>query len=227
MGGCTNCVEKPGCDDHKGDMMAAVESALARLYPDRVWGAPDDAARFENGVSVAKGRELARFLGVALKARTWFRRGAPDEYCNYIYVLCMGRQPCLGEIRDQGLPIPGEFEGQEHGLEDLYLRICLSDMVKMAGVQEVSMSLTRVGRRFAVVERTRGGVYQAPLLPRMQKLVTILPEHGIRHLDFGDISAPLEGFSAGEYQKLYGGRPCAANFLFYPQPISIDTTTLL
>ena len=45
--GCTNCKSKTGCDHRKGEMLEQVDQALARLYPTRTWGEPDDAG--ENG----------------------------------------------------------------------------------------------------------------------------------------------------------------------------------
>ena len=50
MSGCTNCAAKTGCSSRKGEMFALIDDILARLYPTRTWGEPDDEARFEAGV---------------------------------------------------------------------------------------------------------------------------------------------------------------------------------
>src|SRR5690606_7424230 len=100
MSGCTNCSAKTGCNDRKGHMFSALEQALARLYPTRTWGAPDDLARLDDGIDEADGWALAEELGRELKAATFFRPGEPEEFCDYIYVLCVGREPCLVQVRD-------------------------------------------------------------------------------------------------------------------------------
>jgi len=43
-GGCTSCGNKGGCDSRKHDMMAAIDEALARIYPTRRWAERDDEA---------------------------------------------------------------------------------------------------------------------------------------------------------------------------------------
>jgi hypothetical protein len=227
MGGCTNCTGKTGCDHRKGDMLALIADTLAALYPTRTWGQPDDEARFGVGVSVKTARALASALAKNLRAASYFRRGRADEACHFIYILCVGRQPSLVEIRDAGVAVPDELASSPGDVHELYLRVCLSDMAMVAGVQEVSMSLLDLGDRLAVIERPRGGVYQPPLLSRMRKLVATLPAYGIRHLDFGEISAPPADYLPGDYAARYGGLPCTANYLFYPQPITAETTTVL
>jgi hypothetical protein len=225
MGGCTNCAAKSGCEDRKGTMFEQIERALARLYPTRTWGEPDDDQRFGQGICDHDGRALAVELKSALSAATVFVPGDDGDYCDYIYVLCLGREPCLAQVRDGGAPVPEEF-GREP-IRELYLRICLSNMTRMAGVQQTAFCLDREGEDRVVTERPRSGVYDAPLLPRMQRLVAILPAYDITHLDFGEISAPPTGYAPGRYQATYGGEPHTANFLFYPQPTTLVRTTLL
>ena len=183
-------------------------------------------------------QRLAEELGAELSAAAFFRAGSPEEYCNYIYVLCLGREPCLVQIRDGEVPVPNEF-GDEFGEEadgetdretaitEQYLRVCLSDMAPFAGVQQISMELTVDGDEIAIVEMPRPGVYDAPLLTRFQRLVAILPAYGITHLDFGEISAPPPGFDAGDYPRLYGQPPHVSNYLFYPQPSNTRVTTVM
>jgi hypothetical protein len=226
MGGCTNCGAKAGCDHRKGDMLARVDRALAAVYPSRRWGDPDDAARFGAGVAERDAQALADELAVELAAATFFRSGADDEYCSYIYVLCLGREPCLVQIRDGDVPVPGELEGGEP-IREQYLRVCISDMARLAGVQQTSMELSVERDQLVIVESPRPGVYDPPLLARFQRLVAILPAYDIAHVDFGEISSPPAGFDPGAYPALYGGEPHVANYLFYPQPSNTRTTTVV
>lgn len=226
MGGCTRCAAKAGCDHRKGDMLAQVELTLASLYPTRRWGEPDDAVRFGAGISESDGQALSDELGHALDAATFFRAGRPDEYCDYIYILCLGREPCLVQIRDAEVPVPDEIRDGD-AIDELYLRVCLSSMARMAGVQQVAMSLRRTGDEAVIREAPRAGVYDAPLLHRMQRLVSLLPAYDILHLDFGEISSPPDGFDPGDYGALYGGVPHRANYLFYPQPSTTQVTEVL
>ncbi|WP_428268390.1 hypothetical protein [Haliangium sp.] len=221
MGGCTNCAAKTGCNDRKGEMFAALDETLARLYPSRTWGEPDDLARFEAGIPEDDGQALAEELAAALDASTFFRPGGPDEYCDYIYVLCVGREPCLVQLRDGEVAVPAEIGAGEGMIREQYLRVCLSQMARMAGVQQVAMALDRLDDGFLIREEPRAGVYDAPLLPRFQRLVALLPGYDIVHLDFGEISAPPAGFAPGDYARLYGGAPDTANYLFYPQPATM------
>ena len=225
-GGCTNCKAKPGCDDRKGPMLSEVESVLDRVYPSRRWGEPDDAARFGAGISDEDGQALAEDLARELDASTFFRPGADDEYCDYIYVLCVGREPCLVQVRDGGVPVPREI-GEGETITEHYLRVCLSGVARIAGVQETTLELRRDGDVVVIHEAPRAGVYNAPLLRRMQRLVAILPAYDILHVDFGEISAPPEGFDPGDYASRYGGEPHRANYLFYPQPTTTESTVVL
>lgn len=207
-------------------MLDTVEEALARVYPSRSWGEPDDAARFGAGVSEADGQALAEELAAELDAVALFRPGQEDEYCDYIYVLCVGREPCAVQIRDGRVPVPDEI-GDGDVLHEQYLRVCLSGMARLAGVQQTAIDLERDGDDIVVRERPRAGVYDAPLLRRFQRLVAILPAYDIVHVDFGEISAPPEGFDPGDYAERYGGVPHRANYLFYPQPSTMEVTTVL
>ena len=105
--------------------------------------------------------------------------------------------------------------------EELYLRLAVSQRARIAAVQQVAIEL-RDGR--FVRERPRAGVYDAPLLPRMQKLVAILPAYDLLHVDFGEIAHAPPGFHAGAWRELFGGEPAIANYLFYPQPTTMVAT---
>lgn len=221
--GCTNCKGKAGCDHRKGSMMASVDDALARLYPTRTWGECDDA------VAVASPPfeeldALADELATELKAATFVRPGGDDEPCDYLYVLCMGRAPCVVQVRDHGVPVPSEWYGVD-ALQEMYLRVVIGHRARVAAVQQVVVELVRAPDGFLVRELPRAGVYDAPLLPRMQKLVATLPAYDLLHVDFGEIAHAPPGFQPGEWRALYGADPSIANYLFYPQPTTMITTS--
>jgi len=225
MGGCTNCHGKAGCDHRKGAMLEAVEDTLARLYPTRTWGERDEAAAVGGGPGEADVAALADELAVELDAATFVRAGGPDDTCDFVYVLCMGRPPCAVQVRDHGAPPPAEWAGTP--VSELYLRLCLSHVAPVAAVQEVAIDVAPAADGYAVRERPRAGVYGAPLLRRMQRLVAILPAYDLLHVDFGEIAAPPPGFSPGAWLALYGGRPATANYLFFAEPATTVSTAWL
>jgi hypothetical protein len=208
-------------------MFAAVDEAMAKLYPTRRWAERDEAAGFGAGVGAAEGEALARALASRLKTLALHRPGTPDETCDYVYVLCVGRAPSLVErlhgLADRVDDAPGD------SIDELYLRVALSTVARFAGVQQVALRATREGQGspLVVTESTRGGVFDPILLPRFQTLVAVLAEHDIRHLDFGEIVEPPPGFDPGDYAERYGGAPAIANYLFFPQPAATITTTVL
>jgi len=219
--GCTSCKSKVGCDHRKGEMIASVDRALERLYPTRTWGEPDDRE-----VAGPTGDELAALadeLAGELNAATFVRPGHDDEPCDYLYVLCMGRSPCAIQVRDHGVPVPAEWAESE-AIRELYLRVVVSQRARIAAIQQVAVELSRASHGFAVCERPRAGVYDAPLLPRMQKLVAILPAYDLLHVDFGEIAHAPPGYHAGAWRELFGGEPAIANYLFYPQPTTMVAT---
>jgi hypothetical protein len=222
-GGCTDCGKKGGCDHRKGAMMAAVGEALARLYPAQRWAERDEQAAFRGGVPRADGIRLAELLAERLKAMALFRPGADDEYCDWVYVLCVGRTPSILEIRE-GLVGSDALEADDE--EQLYLRVALSSLTRFAGVQQVSMRMSRAGEERVITEAPRAGVFDPILLRRFQSLVAVLAELEIQHVDFGEIMEPPEGFDPGDYADRFAGVPCVANYLFYPQPCSAVVTTL-
>ncbi len=211
-------------------MLEAVDDALARLYPSRTWGVPrtDEPGRGADGETAAIADELAQELDAAV----FVRRGDEGEHCDFLYVLCLGRPPCAIQVRDQGVPPPAEWDGDGRGgetvISESYLRIALSSLTRMAVVQEVSVEVR--GDRSAgwvVRELPRAGVYSAPLLRRFQRLVAIFPAYDILHVDLGDISGPPTGYEPGDWPALFVGTPAVTNYLFYPQPATMVTTTWL
>jgi hypothetical protein len=221
MGGCTNCKSKSGCDHRKGEMLEAVDDALARLYPSRTWGSPTASP-----VEGADGESevLAEDLAAELDAAVFLRRGEADEACDFLYILCLGRPPCAVQVRDQGVEPPAEWR-DARAIEEVYLRVALSTLTRMAVVQEVAIVVERDGDGWLMRESPRAGVYSAPLLRRFQRLVAILPAYDIRHLDLGDISGPPPGFDPGSWPALYVGTPAITNYLFFPQPATMVSTT--
>jgi hypothetical protein len=224
VGGCTNCKGKSGCDHRKGAMMESVDRALADLYPTKTWGEPDDT--HAAGLSREDLAALADELATELKAATFVREGNEDEPCDYIYVLCMGRAPCIVQVRDHGVPAPAEWADVE-AIEELYLRVVVSQRAPVAAVQQVGVDLLRGDGGWLVRERPRAGVYDAPLLPRMQKLVATLPAYGLLHVDFGEIAHAPPGFAPGMWRDMFGGDPSIANYLFYPQPTTMVATSFV
>ena len=103
MGGCTNCQAKTGCDDRKGDMLATVDRTLAELYPTRTWGEAREL--LGAGISRDELAALADELASVLGAATFLREGDDSEACDFLYVLCMGRTPCLVQVRDHGVTL--------------------------------------------------------------------------------------------------------------------------
>jgi hypothetical protein len=226
-GGCTNCGAKTGCDHRKGGMLEVVEQVMTRLYPTRRWGEPDDAARFAAGIDEEDGQALADELARELDAPTIFRRGGVEEYCDDIYFLCLGREPCLVQVRDGEVPVPHEIADGDV-IREQYLRVCLSSMARLAGVQQTAVELERAGDEVVIRESPRAGVYDAPLLRRFQRLVALFPAYDILHVDFGEISAPPDGFDPGDYASRYGvTAPHRANYLFYPQPSTTEIISVL
>ncbi|HUJ62405.1 MAG TPA: hypothetical protein VLX92_28075 [Kofleriaceae bacterium] len=223
MGGCTNCNAKSGCDDRKGDMLARVDRALAELYPTRTWGEPDDSRAA--GLAPDELAALADELAATLGAATFVCEGSDAEPCDFIYVLCLGRTPCIVQVRDHGVPPPAEWQGAT--LDELYLRLVVSHRAPVAAVQQIAVELSAAPGGYLVRERPRAGVYDAPLLHRMQKLVATLPAYDLLHVDFGEIAHAPAGYHAGAWRELFGGEPAIANYLFYPQPATMIATTFV
>jgi hypothetical protein len=225
VGGCTNCGSKTGCDHRKGEMMASVEDVLARAYPSRTWGEPDDTALLGGGVGEDDGAALAEELAAELSAATFYVPGAPEDLCDYVYVLAIGRPPCLLQVRDLG-GSPAELE--RGPIRELYLRVSLSSLARLATVQQIALEADPVPGGWIVREHRRAGVYDAPLLGRLQRLVALLPAYDLVSVDFGDISAPPPGFDPGAWPALFGApAPAIANYLFSPEPATLMTTSFL
>ncbi len=229
-GGCTNCGSKGGCDDRKGGMFAAIQAALERLYPTRAWGNRDDAGGFGFGAGV-RAVDLAELIKRRLGTWTLAVDGNADEYCDYVYVLALGREPPLLAAQ-QGLVAPADVWADSPDdaaveITELYLRVAVSTVAPFVAVQQLTLSGTRAGDDLIITEDLRSGVFDAVLLARFRKLVAALQSEGLDHLDFGDLTVPPDGFDGAPYRAVYGQEPGIANYLFYPQPCSSITTSLL
>jgi hypothetical protein len=232
-GGCSNCGQKGGCDARKHGMFGAIDEALTRLYPTRRWSERDEDAGFGAGVPRAEAQALVPALRRRLRAGVFHRAGAPEETCDWIYVLCVGRDPSLFELREGRLApdAAGALADTVAAtpLRETYLRVALSTLARFAAVQEVELQaeIDPGGGGIMIGEAPRAGVFSPSLLPRMQKIVAELVDNDIRHLDFGDIDQPPEGFDPGDYGVYWHGVPGIANYFFYPQaPAAIVTVTI-
>lgn len=205
--GCNGCTRENGCEAHKQPQRDAIAEALARVYPSGTWGQPDDEARFGTGVGEGEARRLARALSTATRAPTFHRPGAPEDLCEFVYVLCVGREPALVEVRDGCAAAEGD------GVRERYLRVALSTVARMATVQEVAMELDGGVLR----EIPQPGVYDGKLLKRMRAIVDLVEAHDLEHLDFGMVDKPCE-LAPGDYVERYGTEPSIVNYLFYAQP---------
>jgi len=222
VGGCTNCKGKSGCDDRKGAMFATLDDVLARLYPSKTWGELDDAAI--DGIDGADVSALADELATELAAATFVVPGGEHEPCDRIYVLAVGRPPCALQVRDCGVAPPAEW-ATSGPIREQYLRISLSQLARVAAVQQVAVEVDPTPDGFVIRERPRPGVFDAPFLRRMQRLVAILPAYDVVHLDFGEIAGPPSGFVPGDWPATWAGdAPTIWNYLFSPEPAAAVTT---
>ncbi len=220
---CTSCDKKGGCGTRKAGEKELIGAALASLFPSRRWDAIDEEAAFLAGVSEETGRHLARQMESTLRAPARFVRGDDLERCDWIYVLCVGREPGIVELREQdSLYVADAVDGV--AIEERYLRVALSRVAPVAAVQEVVLELQREGDVYMIEERPRNGIYDPILLGRTQKLVELLVEHDVAYLDFGLVVRPPAAFapetlwSDDGYAERYGEQPGVVNYLFYPQP---------
>src|SRR5579862_4682853 len=103
--GCSGCTKTDGCEANKGPQRVVIDELMAAIYPDRTWGRPDDEARFGAGVRPREAQRLARALSAVTRAPAFYRPGGPDDLCDFVWILCLGREPALVDVRD-GLRAP-------------------------------------------------------------------------------------------------------------------------
>jgi hypothetical protein len=229
--GCTSCGNKGGCNTRKGELFAALDLAMARLYPTGRWDQRDDSQAAGHGVAPGVAEALASEAGRRLGTLALAVPGDPGEgaWCDFVYVLGVGRRPSLIELRE-GLVAPAEVFAEAaspSSNQELYLRVALSALAPFAAVQEVRLQLDVDGVGATLTELPRSGVFDPSLLKRYRGLVAMLTGHGVRNVDFGEIADTPQGFEGGSYEELYGVPPATANFLFYPQPCTAVSTVLV
>lgn len=207
-------------------MLQTVSDWMERLYPTRTWGQLDDAVAVDSGIEQDDVMALAEELGGELKGATIFCEGGEGDCCDFIYILCQGRETCALQVRHGGAAVPEEWNPDEV-LSEFYLRVAISAVAPLAVVQQVAVTVSSVDDEWVISEELAAGVYDAPLLKRFQRLVAVLPAYGLTHLDMGEISAPPEGFDDGEYQALFGRPAHRVNYLFFREPSNMRVTGLL
>ena len=234
--GCSGCTRKGGddtaggCEARKAPQRAELDALLARLYPTSAWGHPDDDARFGAGVRPGEVTRLAQALAVACRAPTFVRDGGDEDQCAYVYVLCVGRTPCLLDVRDERAPAQ-LGEGEER-VRERYLRVALSTAARLATVQEVVFEADRIATgplagALEIRELPRPGVYDAVLLKRMRAAVDLLLASDLLHVDFGLLDVPLAGADDALYRERFGTAPHLVNYLFYAAPPTTSSVMLL
>ena len=224
--GCTKNEDGDSCESRKAPQRVALDDVIGTLYPTRTWGRPDDEARFGTGVRPGEVTRLAQALSTVTKAPTFVRPGGDEDLCNYIYILCVGRVPCLLDVRDERAPV--EFGEGEDRVRERYLRVALSSATRMATVQEVSFELDRLdGNSVEIRELPRPGVYDKILLKRMRGVVDLLLASDLLHVDFGLIDKPLEGADESIYEERFASRPHLVNYLFFAAPVNTSSVTIL
>src|SRR5690606_5744970 len=114
-----------GCDTRKHSMLGEVDTWMERLYPERAWGRMDDDLAMASGVSSDDVAALAEELGTELKAATIAVPGSEEDLCDYIYLLCQGREPCALQMRYGQVAMPEELT-EADVLNEFYLRVALS-----------------------------------------------------------------------------------------------------
>lgn len=218
--GCSDCGNRGGCDSRKGTQRELLAATIERVYPTRTWGRPDDEARFGAGVPRREARRLGRSLAAVVQAPARFRPGEPEDLCDFVWILCVGREPPLLDVRD-GLAEAAPDEVPGVVIEERYLRVAFSSVARMAAVQEVALALDGETIR----ETARPGVFDPILLKRMQKVVALLEASDIAHVDFGLLDVPLDGAEPGDYAERYGVAPRLVNFLFQAAPATASRIT--
>lgn len=232
----SECGREDGCGSRKAAQKEILESLIARLYPTRLWGEPDARASLEDGVAPSEVVALAQRLSTALKVPAYMLPGGEDDLCSFIYLLCLGREPSLLELRD-GQCAAADDEGlwlEADTLRERYLRVSLSSLGRLACVQEVAMELSTRGSDcppgMAVIrELPQPGVFEPMLLKRFQRTVDLLQAHDVEHLDMGllDVDAAAFELLPGTYPDRFSTPPALLNYLFYAAPVLTATATYL
>ncbi len=227
-----------GCGPRKALQKARLDVLIAQHYPQRRWGQPEVHDLDEAGVGPAELLTLAHELSTVNKTPCYVVPGGEDDLCHFIYVLCLGREPSLIELRDEAQrgKRPSLWLESEH-LRERYLRLCLSSLTRAACVQEVALELDldssttpdAVEPLAQLREVPMPGVFTPALLKRLQRTVDLLQAHDIEHVDMGllDVDATAFGLHPGEYPDRFGVPPSLLNYFFYAQPVQMTTVSWL
>lgn len=232
MSGCgtckSECGREDGCGTRKSEQKQILDGLIATLYPTRRFGELSPAAPRARGLSRSDVESLGRQVEAVTKAPVYVVPGGRGDRCRFLYVLCMGREPALVELRAQ--PALGALEAPS--VRERYLRIACSTVGRLACVQEVAMELDtdapHAPEGMATIrELASPGVFDPKLLKRFQRIVDLLGALGIEHLDLGllDVPAAEFGLDAADYEARYGVSPALLNYFFYAQPVTTATTT--
>ena len=214
--GCSTCKVKGGCAEHKGPQREAIAETLRAVYSSGRWGELDDEVAFGRGYDLSATSRLARSIAAASRAPIEIVPGNDGDLCHFLYMLCVGRQPSLIELREHG-GVP-----EEEFLTEQYLRVVVSTIAKVASVQETSV----VWKDGTLIETCRPGVYDPKLLKRMRAIVATIEADGLEHLDFGLVDKPSE-LLHGDYTERYGCEPKLVNYLYYAQPVDTASYSFL
>jgi hypothetical protein len=224
----SECGREDGCGTRKATQKELLDGLIARLYPSRLWGDPEPEASLAERLELPEVVQLGSRLSTVLRAPAYVLPGGEEDLCAFIYVLCLGREPSILELR----------EGDERDLclesdtlRERYLRIACSTLGRLACVQEVAMELSLTERdcptgMALIREISLPGVFDPILLKRFQRTVDLLMAHGVEHLDMGllDVDAASFGLLPGDYPARFGTSPALLNYLFYATPVK--TTAL-
>jgi hypothetical protein len=224
----SECGREDGCGTRKAEQKELLTQLIARLYPSRRWGEPDAEACFRAGLHFTEVVRLGQTLATALKAPAYVQAGGPDDLCTFLYVLCLGREPSLVELRQgsYATDADGALWPEADTIRERYLRIACSSVTRAACVQEVALELYTSdalcpGGMAMVKEVPLPGVFDPKLLKRFQKTTDLLLALGIEHYDMGllDVPAAEFGLDGGDYSQRFGAPPALLNFFFYAQPV--------
>lgn len=232
----SECGREDGCGSRKAVQKELLDQLLAELYPSRCWGAAKPRESLEDRLDLPLLVKLGSQLATLLRAPAYVLPGEDDDLCAFIYVLCLGREPSILELRDG--PDPSDHEPapwlEADSLRERYLRIACSTIGRLACVQEVAMELSIRGtdcpEGMAMIrEIPLPGVFDPILLKRFQRTVDFLQAHGIEHLDMGllDVDAAAFGLLPGDYEARFGIPPSLLNYLFYATPVQMATSTFI
>jgi len=228
----SECGREDGCGTRKAVQKDVLDALVARLYPSLTWGDAAPEACLEERLELPEVVQLASRLSTALRTPAYVLPGGEEDLCSFIYVLCLGREPSILELRDGGVREDFPIEGDT--LRERYLRIACSQIGRLACVQEVALEMSirddDCPSGMAMIrEVPMPGVFTPALLKRFQRTVDLLQAHDIEHLDMGllDVDASGFGLTAGDYVERYGAAPALLNYLFYAAPVQTVTTTFV